>query len=321
MEILKVENLSVDFLGKKENIKALRNINFSLKKGETLGLVGESGCGKSLTSLAIMGLLPEMARVRSGRIIFQEKNLLELKEKEWNQIRGRKISMIFQDPMNSLDPCYHVGDQICEMILAHEKVSKLEAHKRARALLEKVGIADSARRLKCYPHEFSGGMCQRVMIAMSLAASPEILIADEPTTALDVTIQAQILDLLKDIQKEFKMAMIFISHDLSVVKKMCDHLAVMYLGEIVEEAEAQDIFSHPRHPYTQGLIKSLPAFQQHVRPKEMLYTIAGCVPTLSERPPGCQFSPRCHKRRDHCEQEIPLERGVRCLYPEGEAHA
>ncbi len=291
--VLEVTDLSTWFHTSDGVAKAVDGVSFSVRRGEILGLVGESGCGKSVTSLSIMKLVPKPGKVESGRVMFQGRNLLDMSRKELEQLRGEKISMIFQQPQSSLNPVHRVGAQIAEVFEIHENLKKAVGAERAVELLARVGIPDPGRRSKSYPHEMSGGMAQRVMIAMALALEPELLIADEPTTALDVTIQAQILDLMRDLQRDEGTAVILITHDLGVVAEMADRVAVMYAGEIVEEAEVNTLFSEPKHPYTQGLIGSIPVIGQ---PAHELATIRGIVPRLIDLPPGCRFADRCDAR-------------------------
>jgi peptide/nickel transport system ATP-binding protein len=294
--LLEVKDLKVTFPAEnKRSIRAIDGVNLSIKKGEILGLVGESGSGKSITSLSIMGLISEHASIE-GEIYFYEENLLTKSETEMRKVRGAKISMIFQDPMTSLNPVFTIGNQISEAILLHQNVSKSEAIKRTIDLLNLVGVPSPAERIHEYPHKFSGGMRQRAMIAMALACEPDLLLADEPTTALDVTIQAQILDLLKEIQQKMGMSVIMITHDLGVVAETCHRVAVMYAGHIVEEADVFTLFKNPRHPYTKGLINSLPKLGS----RERLTPIQGQPPQLSEEVRGCRFASRCPYVTDAC---------------------
>lgn len=305
--LLKVKNLSISFSTPKGVITAVRNISFELKQGETLGVVGESGCGKSLTNLAIMGLLPNNATVTADQLEFNGIDLLKLKESRWQEIRGGEMSMIFQDPMSALNPCFTVKKQICETLKIHSKISDKEATEKAKDLLNLVGIPAPTERLRCYPHELSGGMSQRVMIAMAIACNPKLLIADEPTTALDVTIQDQILRLLKDLQEKTNMAMILVTHDLGVVAQNANYIQVMYAGEIVESAPAHSIVAEAIHPYTRGLLKSLPG--THTKFRQRLPSIEGMVPDLFSRPLGCQFAPRCELARHECHHGHPALEG------------
>ena len=286
---------------------AVRNLTFSIDSGEVLGLVGESGSGKSLTSLAIIGLLPPAATV-SGKITFQNgaaqpTSRTTLPSDQLRRLRGSRIAMIFQEPMTALNPVMRVGDQIAEAVLAHQEVSKAEAWKRAVEGMREVAIPEPERRARSYPHQLSGGMRQRVMIAMAIVNRPQLLIADEPTTALDVTIQQQILDLLNDLRRKFSLSMLFISHDLAVVSHVADRVAVMYAGNLVELATKSAIFTAPAHPYTQGLLRAIPTFAtDRVQP---LATIEGTVPSIAALPPGCPFEPRCAYRIPACSEELP----------------
>ena len=272
--ILSIENLRIHFETFAGEVQAIRGVNLKLEKGETLALVGESGSGKSVTAKSIMKLLSNNAVVKEGTIIFKGENILEKSERDMQSIRGKKIAMIFQDPMTSLDPTMKIGKQITEVIIKHEKASKEEADKRAEELLELVGIPNAKERMKQYPHQFSGGQRQRIVIAIALACNPDVLIADEPTTALDVTIQAQILELLKELQQQFQMAIIFITHDLGVVANVADRVAVMYAGKVVEVGTADEVFYNPQHPYTWGLLRSMPTLHTG----DTLYAIPGSPP-------------------------------------------
>jgi len=298
MPLLEVTDLRTYFHTRTGVYRAVDGVSFSLEKGETLGLVGESGSGKSVTCYSLMGLVPQPpGRIESGRAMFDGVDLLHCPPAELRRIRGKRIAMIFQDPMTSLNPYLRISDQLIEPLLIHEKISKPDALARGLAMLEAVGINDAAKRLNSYPHEFSGGMRQRVMIAMALITRPEILIADEPTTALDVTVQAQILELLKKLQAELRMSIIFVTHDLGVVSGLCDRVQVMYAGRIMETADTQTLFRSPRHPYTKALQKSIPALQPKGRE---LYTIPGMPPDLSKAISGCAFAPRCEYAVDYC---------------------
>jgi len=303
--VLEVENLRVTFPGADgSRFAAVDGVSFGLNRGETLALVGESGCGKSLTSLSLLRLVPPPGRIESdSRIHLGDTDVLSLRGEALRDIRGRRIGMIFQDPMTSLDPVYRVGDQIAEGILAHFPVPKREARERAVALLREVGIPDPAARAKAYPHQLSGGMRQRVMIAIALAAEPEILVADEPTTALDVTVQAQILEVLDRLRTERGMAVLLITHDLGIVAGRADRVAVMYAGEIVEEAPTATLFARPTHPYTQGLFSSIPRLSG---PVERLNPIQGTVPAAASWPSGCRFRPRCPFAFDSCVRDPAL---------------
>jgi oligopeptide transport system ATP-binding protein len=298
MAILTVSDLRTSFLTRGAVFRAVDGVSFSLERGETLGLVGESGSGKSVTCTSLLRLLPSPpARIAGTHAKFDGTDLLRATDAEMRTIRGKRISMIFQDPMTSLNPYLRISEQLIEPLLIHEKISRKAALDRALAMMEAVGINDSANRLHSYPHEFSGGMRQRVMIAMALITKPELLIADEPTTALDVTVQAQILELIKKLQRELGMAVIFISHDLGVVAGLCDRVMVMYAGRIVETASVTDLFREPRHPYTRALQRSIPALQ----PKGgELYTLPGLPPDLSKPLPGCAFAERCEFAASAC---------------------
>ena len=312
---LQVENLELWFDNDYGSKKILNGISFDIYKGETLGIVGESGCGKSVTSLSIMRLLQSPPARIKGSIRIEGKELLTLTEKQMQAIRGNRISMIFQEPMTSLNPVFTIGYQIMESLILHKGMDKKAAHARAIELLELVGIPEAAKRVDEYPHQLSGGMRQRVMIAMALAGDPELLIADEPTTALDVTIQAQILDLLKSLQKKLNMSIIIITHDLGVIAEMADEVAVMYAGDIVEKAKTRELFSDPKHPYTIGLMNSIPDIDDE---NERLNTLEGLVPSLYEMPAGCRFAPRCQFACEECQNHrihlTDLENGrqVRC---------
>ena len=286
--ILSIENLRIHFETFAGEVQAIRGVNLKLEKGETLALVGESGSGKSVTAKSIMKLLSNNAVVKEGTITFKGENILEKSERDMQSIRGKKIAMIFQDPMTSLDPTMKIGKQITEVIMKHEKASKEEANKRAEELLELVGIPNAKERMKQYPHQFSGGQRQRIVIAIALACNPDVLIADEPTTALDVTIQAQILELLKELQQQFQMAIIFITHDLGVVANVADRVAVMYAGKVVEVGTVDEVFYNPQHPYTWGLLRSMPTLHTG----DTLYAIPGSPPDLLDPPVGDAFALR-----------------------------
>jgi len=291
--ILDVRDLKTYFFTEDGVVKAVDGVDFSVKAGQVLGLVGESGCGKSVTSLSILRLVGVPGKVTGGEIFFEGKDLLKLSEDEMVKMRGDRISMIFQQPQSSLNPVFRVGDQVAEVLEIHKGMNKKEAHARAIELLNLVGIPDPTRKVDAYPHEMSGGQAQRVMIAMALALSPKLLIADEPTTALDVTIQAQILDLIHGLREKLDTAVILITHDLGVIAEMADQVAVMYAGEIVEYADVEPIFARPLHPYTQGLIGSIPVLGKVV---DRLEVIPGLVPNLIDLPDGCRFAPRCRLR-------------------------
>ena len=320
--ILEVKNLKTYFKTDAGIVKAVDGVNFTLKKGETLGIVGESGSGKSVTNLSVMKLIPSPpGKIVDGEVLMNGQNILEMNNKQLSHIRGNKISMIFQDPMTSLNPFLKISTQMVETIMLHQKMVKEDAKKRAVEMLKLVGIPAPEKRIDAYPHQFSGGMRQRVMIAMALSCNPEVLIADEPTTALDVTIQAQILELINELSEKLGTAVIMITHDLGVVAGMCDHVCVMYAGRIVEKAATDDLFKDPKHPYTVGLIKSVPRLDQGK--DEALYSIQGQPPNLIDLPDCCPFHPRCEKASDICRRQYPpetalgSERFVRCwLYNE-----
>lgn len=327
--LLQVKNLAVSFSTYRGKVKAVRDVSFSVDEGKTIGIVGESGCGKSVTSHAIMGLLPrENSKIEHGQIIFNDRNITDLSEKEMNRLRGNEIAMIFQDPMTSLNPVLTIGTQIQESLFLHKKLTKQQAKQRAIELLKLVGIPSAEMRLDDYPHQFSGGMRQRVMIAMALSCEPKLLIADEPTTALDVTVQAQILDLLKQLQRKMNTAIVLISHDLGVIANLCDDIAVMYAGQIVEYGSAEDIFYNAHHPYTKGLLKSLPRLTD--KKGEPLSVIEGQPPDLKQDINFCPFAMRCDKAMRICAAQIPAvtqignHHYVKCwleheLAPKGEA--
>jgi oligopeptide/dipeptide ABC transporter ATP-binding protein len=301
--LLSVEDLRVVFGPPGREQVAVDGVSFALAPGEVLGIVGESGSGKSLTALSILRLVPSPpGRIAAGRIGFRDRNLLELGERAMNAVRGAEIAMIFQEPMTALNPVFTIGEQIAETLRVHEGLDRKSARDRARGLLEKVGISNPGQRLDQYPHELSGGMRQRVMIAIALACRPQLLIADEPTTALDVTIQAQILALLRDLQRELGMAVVLITHDLGVVAQVVDRVAVMYAGRIVEEGPVAAVFERPSHPYTRLLLESIPSLE-HDQPR--LPAIPGMVPGLSQLPAGCRFHPRCPQARPACAERSP----------------
>ena len=320
--LLEVKNLCTEFPVKRGVVRAVDDVTFSVDEGEILAIVGESGSGKSVTSLSIMGLLAEPGHVAGGSMEFDGKDLTKLSEKEYREMRGNDMAMIFQEPMTSLNPVYRIGDQIVEAIRTHEKISKKEALTRAIDLLRKVGIPSPEARVRDYPHQMSGGMRQRVMIAMALACNPKLLIADEPTTALDVTIQAQILDLLRRLRDDTGMAVLLITHDLGVVSETADRVVVMYCGQVVEEAEVRSLFDNPMHPYTLGLLKSIPRLEDD--DSKRLYMIKGMVPNPLEMPPGCHFSDRCDNCMRICREKVPdlVQMGdhkVRCFLYEEES--
>jgi dipeptide transport system ATP-binding protein len=319
MALLEIENLSVEFPSKNASMHAVDGVSISLETGDVLGIVGESGSGKSVTMMALMGLVPFPGRVTADTLRFDGHDLLKLSDSERSKLTGKDVAMIFQDPTTSLNPCFSVGFQLAETLRLHLKLDKRAAHRRSIELLEQVGIPAPESRLKDYPHQMSGGMNQRVMIAMAIACNPKLLIADEPTTALDVTIQAQILDLLHGLQKERGMALVLITHNMGVVSEMAQRVAVMYAGQIMEQRSAADLFSRPQHPYTQALMAALPERSDGLT---RLTTIPGMVPGMYDRPHGCLFAPRCAYAQDACRAQRPplqsRQQGqVRCLYPLG----
>lgn len=300
--VLQVEDLQVEFNTDHGVVRAVRNVSFDLAPGETLGIVGESGSGKSVTNLAIMGLLPKPpARIEGGKAIFQGRDLLQLNRKQLSKIRGNRVAMIFQDPMTALNPFLTVEEQMTEVTRLHLNHSRKQARHHAIDMLERVGIAAADRRIDEYPHQFSGGMRQRVMIAMALSCKPDVLIADEPSTALDVTIQAQILELMRDLQREQGTSIIMITHDMGVVATICHRVLVMYAGRIIEQASCEDLFATPHHPYTQGLLRSVPRWDGDGSTE--LYAIDGQPPDLTNLPPGCAFNPRCRHTESRCQTE------------------
>ena len=302
--LLEVRNLKVEFRTRKQALTAIHDVSFDVFPATTLGIVGESGCGKSVTATSLLRLLPmETSRVCPGSVVrLHGKDLLEMSDREFRQIRGNTISMLFQDPMTALNPVYTIGDQLIEMLTAHRHMKRSEAFERGVEMLEKMGIPSPRQRMKEYPHQLSGGMRQRVMIAMALSCDPELLIADEPTTALDVTIQAQILELMGKLKEQFHTAIMLITHDMGVIAEMADEVMVMYAGEVVEYAPVTELFDHPRHPYTQGLLRSIPRLDQDA---QELYTIEGTVPGLNEMPEGCRFAGRCPYATEHCRASAP----------------
>ena len=306
--LLEVKDLRTHFPTRAGLVRAVDGVSFHLDRGELLGLVGESGCGKSITALSVMRLIAPPGKIVSGEILFDGKDLLKLSDSEMRQMRGDDIGMIFQDPMTSLNPVYTIGEQIAEALRLHQKLSRKQAKQAAIEAMREVAIPDPARRVDDYPHQLSGGMRQRVMIAMALACNPKLLIADEPTTALDVTIQAQILELLDELRKQRDLAVLLITHDLGVVAEVADRVAVMYTGRIVEESPVGELFARPKHPYTEGLLRSVPKLtSEHVAKNERLETIEGTVPRPTDLPPGCHFAPRCSHRMPRCtEGDIPL---------------
>jgi len=302
-ELLKINDLKTYFFTHRGTVRAVDGISFSIKRGGTLGIVGESGCGKSVTALSIMRLIANPpGRIVNGEINFEGKDLLSLSDKQMRDIRGRKISMIFQEPMTSLDPVFTIGHEISETLQIHQCLKKGEAREKTIEVLNIVGMPDADKRVDSYPHELSGGMRQRAMIAMALSCRPTLLIADEPTTALDVTIQAQILRLINDLKKEFATSVMLITHDLGVIAEMCDFVAVMYAGHIVEYSDVGTLFRNPLHPYTKGLNKSIPRLDVDVK---RLETIKGLVPNLIDLPAGCPFYPRCDFSSDICRRQMP----------------
>jgi len=326
--LLEVKNLKTYFYTEDGVVKAVDGVDFHVNPGEVLGLVGESGCGKSVTSLSIMRLIGVPGKIVEGEILFEGKDLVKASEQEMMKVRGNRISMIFQQPQSALNPVFRAGDQISEVLNIHQNLKTKEGKKRAIEMLKLVGIPEPERRAQSYPHELSGGMAQRVMIGMALACQPDLLIADEPTTALDVTIQAQILDLMRDLRTKMGSAVILITHDLGVIAEMADRVAVMYAGEIVEESPVASLFDNPHHPYTIGLIGSVPVLGEV---RDELDVIPGSVPNLVNLPPGCRFAPRCQARLEHnlsvCTENRPpltavsADHKVRCwLYTDSDRH-
>ncbi len=318
MSLLEVKRLQTYFFVRRGVVKAVDDLSFSIDSGETLGLVGESGCGKSITALSILRLVPTPGRTISGSVIFDGVDLLSLSEKEMRMYRGRHLSMILQDPLSSLNPVFSIGDQVGEGIITHDRVKGKPLRQRVIELLQRVGIPTAETRLGDYPHQFSGGMRQRVVGAICLACRPHLLIADEPTTSLDVTIQMQYLNLLKGIQQREQLAMMFVTHDFGIVAKMCDYVAVMYAGKIIEKAEVSKIIDHPLHPYTKALMGSVSKLEERI---ERLHTIDGQPPALLNLPPGCSFLPRCTEKFAKCsleefppEAELPGNRFIRCWH-------
>jgi oligopeptide/dipeptide ABC transporter ATP-binding protein len=316
-DLLEVKNLRTYFYTRRGVVKAVEGVTFSLNKGETFGLVGESGCGKSVTCLSILRLVPEPAgRIVGGQILLEGEDLLKMDDREIRKVRGKKISMILQDPMTSLNPVFSIGNQVTEALRIHHRLRGRDLLNRAKQMLRLVRIPSPEMRLRNYPHELSGGMRQRVVGAISLSCEPQIIIADEPTTSLDATLQVQYLDLLKEVQNKLGLAILFVTHDFGIVARMCDRVAVMYAGRIVEMAEVRELFNHPLHPYTVGLMKSLPKVEERV---EMLDRIKGEPPSLLNLPPGCVFAPRCSSRNEECNadgfppsSEVSTGHRVRC---------
>src|SRR3990172_8903732 len=318
MSLLEVKDLKTQFFTRDGVVRAVDGVSFQLDAGETLGIVGESGCGKSVTALSLMRLIPQPpGRITEGEILFDGQDVLKMDDDDVRGIRGNNIAMIFQDPMTSLNPVLTIRRQVSEALELHLKMDRSEARKRTVELLELVGIPSAKKRLDDYPHQFSGGMRQRVMIARALSCNPKLILADEPTTALDVTIQAQILDLLKNLAREFRTAFILITHDLGVVAGMTQRIHVMYAGRIVEKADTGELFANPKHPYTWGLLRSIPRLDE--RRKERLVPIEGLPPDLISPPPGCKFEPRCQYRRDVCREKEPELAGIPNAKPDHEA--
>lgn len=313
--LLHIENLKTVISSKDGKLVPVDGVEITIPKGKTVGIVGESGCGKSMTAMSIMGLLPNTTHIEEGKILFQDMDLTKLNPKELRKITGDKISIIFQEPMTSLNPVIQVGKQVREAILLHEKVSKEEAKQRVIEIFRQVGIPEPERRYNAYPHQLSGGLRQRVMIGMAMVCNPDLLIADEPTTALDVTIEAQILHLMRQLQKDKGTSIMMITHNLGVVAEICDQVYVMYAGKVVESAEVHELFQNPKHPYTQGLLGALPKMDSRQR----LNSIDGMVPTLKDMPTGCRFAPRCPMATQKCRKEQPAlvdvtaEHQVRCF--------
>jgi peptide/nickel transport system ATP-binding protein len=304
--VLSVRHLKTYFSTEEGTIKAVDDVSFDIGEGQTLGLVGESGCGKSVTALSIMRLVDAPAgKIMGGEIIYRNRDLLQLSEKQMRKIRGNEISMIFQEPMTSMNPVFTIGNQLVETIMLHQRLSSVEATKKAAEMLAAVKISDPVKRLENYPHQLSGGMLQRIMIAMAISCTPTLLIADEPTTALDVTIQAQILSLLADLKRDFRLSLLLITHDLGIVAEVADRIAVMYAGTIIEEGDALTIFTNPCHPYTLGLMKSIPRIDSDAEPKSHLCSIPGTIPNPLHLPSGCCFEPRCSHRLPICSSAMP----------------
>lgn len=309
--VLDIQNLKSHFFTAKGEVPAVDGVTIQVPPGKIIGIVGESGCGKTMTAMSVMGLLRYPGKIVDGTIMLDGKNITHLDEKELSRIRGNEISMIFQEPMTSLNPVYPVGYQVREAILHHEKISKAEAKKRVLEIFQAVGIPEPEKRYKCYPHQLSGGLRQRVMIGMAMACRPKVMIADEPTTALDVTIEAQILQLMKKLSREQGTSVIMITHNMGVVAEVCDYVYVMYAGKVMEQAETFELFENTQHPYTKGLLKSIPRLDEKA---DRLYTIEGSVPNLLHLPAGCSFCTRCEAAGDRCFSEKP------CLYETGDGH-
>ena len=323
MALLEIDNLSVDFPSQRSVMRAVDGVSLTVEAGDVLGIVGESGSGKSVTMMALMGLVAYPGVVKADKLRFDGHDLLSLSERDRRRLTGKDVAMIFQDPTTSLNPCFTIGFQLAETLKLHLGMDSKAAHRRSIELLEQVGIPAPESRLKVFPHQMSGGMNQRVMIAMAIACNPKLLIADEPTTALDVTIQAQILDLLRSLQKERGMALVLITHNMGVVSEMAQRVAVMYAGQIMEERSATALFAAPQHPYTEALMAALP---EHSDGQHRLATIPGMVPGLYDRPSGCLFGPRCADANEHCRAQRPALRAwregmVRCHYALGDAAA
>ena len=320
--MLNINNLKTHFFTKKGIVPAVDGVSIEIHDGQIVGLVGESGCGKSVTALSVMGLVQRPGKVVAGSVEFNDINLLDISKKDMRNIRGNKISMIFQEPMTSLNPVYTVGRQVSEAITIHENISKAEAKKRVIEIFKSVGIPEAEKRYNAYPHQLSGGLRQRVMIGMAMICSPDLLIADEPTTALDVTIDAQILYLMRKLRNENNTSIMMITHNLGVVAELCDYVYVMYAGQVVEQADINELFDKTYHPYTDGLMKSIPKINAN---KTRLYNIKGVVPNLLKLPEGCRFSPRCEKATERCFTKqpelykLPNSHKVRCFLYEGEA--
>lgn len=302
--ILEVKDLKTYFFTDKGTVKAVDGVSYTLKEGQTLGIVGESGCGKSVNAMSILNLIEKPGKIVEGSIKFNGEELVGISQKKMREYRGNDISMIFQEPMTSLNPVFRIGQQISESLILHQGMSKDQSRKKSIELLKLVGIPRAEKVVDDYPHQLSGGMRQRVMIAMALACDPKVLIADEPTTALDVTIQAQILSLMNDLQKETNTSIMLITHDLGVVAQVADHILVMYSGRVVESAPVKELFANPKHPYTQGLLESIPSLDDE---KERLSSIEGVVPNPFELPKGCYFAPRCKYAMDRCKEEQPSQ--------------
>ncbi len=303
-ELLEVRNLITEFDTDEGRVRAVDDVSFSVRQGETLGIVGESGCGKSVTALSIMRLLPQpMGKIVGGEILFEQQDLIHIPLSQMEQIRGARISMVFQEPMTALNPVHTIGKQLTEVLLLHKEISKTQAIRDSIEILDRVGIPSPDVRMMEYPHQLSGGMRQRVVIAMALACKPDLLIADEPTTALDVTIQAQILELIKELQQDMGMSVILITHDLGVIAETCSEVVVMYAGKIAEKGSVFNLFDNPRHPYTRGLLASIPTLE--TEPKSRLSTIEGMVPGLMDLPPGCRFENRCPYSEPQCSEKSP----------------